>query len=211
MFNVNNYLSFAIHGGQGGHGGGVAGAVQQLLAFLETLTTQSPGEIFSSIMPGIAAMENIHPLLVHFPIAFLSAFILVDFAGSLAGKASWRQAAGWFLYLGTLTAALTVAAGLAAAASVSHGDNVHAIMERHQYMGISILLLASLLSLWRLLSRGVIQGGANVLYLLLVAVLGGLVVLTADLGGLMVYKYGVAVETSEPSMLDYFQQHQHSH
>lgn len=211
MFDLNNYLSFAVHGAQGKHGEGVAGSVEQLLTFLETLTEKSGADIFATIMPGISAMENIHPLFVHFPIAFFTAFVLIDFVASVLGKQTWRQVAGAFLYLGTVMAAVTVAAGLAAAESVAHGDNVHAIMERHQFMGISILVLSSVLSLWRLFSRGVIKGGANVLYLIFAVLLSGLVVFTADLGGLMVYNYGVSVKTSGSSMLDYFHEHSHSH
>lgn len=211
MFDLNNYLSFAVHGAQGKHGEGVAGSVEQLLTFLETLTEKSGADIFATIMPGISAMENIHPLFVHFPIAFFTAFVLIDFVASVLGKQTWRQVAGAFLYLGTVMAAVTVAAGLAAAESVAHGDNVHAIMERHQFMGISILVLSSVLSLWRLFSRGVIKGGANVLYLIFAVLLSGLVVFTADLGGLMVYNYGVSVKTSGSSMMDYFHEHNHSH
>ena len=211
MFDLNNYLSFAVHGAQGKHGEGVAGSVEQLLTFLETLTEKSGADIFATIMPGISAMENIHPLFVHFPIAFFTAFVLIDFVASVLGKQTWRPIAGAFLYLGTVMAAVTVAAGLAAAESVAHGDNVHAIMERHQFMGISILVLSSVLSLWRLFSRGVIKGGANVLYLIFAVLLSGLVVFTADLGGLMVYNYGVSVKTSGSSMLDYFHEHSHSH
>jgi hypothetical protein len=35
--------------------------------------------------------------------------------------------------------------------------------------------------------------------------------LGADLGGLMVYKYGVAVEAVEVTAMDYFHEHTHSH
>lgn len=211
MFDINHYLSFAVHGAQGDHGGGVAGTVQQLLAFLETLTTKSPGDIFATVMPGIASMANVHPLVVHFPIAFFTAFVLIDLSGSLLDRQNWRQAAGWFLYLGALMAAVTVAAGLAAAASVPHGDNVHAIMEQHEQLGVSVLVLSWVLAAWRLLARGAIKGGANVLYLILAVILEVLVVFTADLGGLMVYRYGVAVETGDASRLEYFEQHQHAH
>ena len=78
---MNNFLSFQIHGGAD-QGGGIAESVSSLLAFFENLSTQGPGEIFSSIMPGIAGMDNIHPLLVHFPIAFLSAFFALDLVGT---------------------------------------------------------------------------------------------------------------------------------
>jgi len=54
-----------------------------------------------------------------------------------------------------------VTAGFIAAGSVAHGDDVHAIMERHEHFGVSVLSLAILLSAWRLKSGGIIQGGAN--------------------------------------------------
>lgn len=211
MLGFDHYIAFAVHGAAGSHDEQVLGAVEQFLAFIENLARQSPGEIFATVLPGISAMANIHPLFVHFPIAFFSAFVLIDLAGSLLNKRPWRQLAGGFLYLGTIMAAATVAAGLQAAQSVPHGDDVHAIMERHEAFGISILILSAVLSLWRLLARGLVTGGANVLFLLLALILGGLVVLTADLGGLMVYKFGVAVEVANPAMPGLSHDHSHSH
>ena len=190
---MNNFLSFQIHGGAD-HGGGIAESVSSLLAYFENLSTQGPGDIFSSIMPGIASMDNIHPLLVHFPIAFLSAFFALDLVGTLAKKIQWRSVASWFLYFGTVAALFTVTAGLIAASSVAHGENVHNIMERHEQIGLSVLSLAIVLSIWRMKSGALIRGGANSFFLILSALLCLLMMLGADLGGLMVYKYGVAVK-----------------
>lgn len=190
---MNNFLSFQIHGGAD-HGGGIAEAVGSLLAFIEGLTTKAPQDIFTEIMPGIANMDNIHPLLVHFPIAFLSAFFAVDLLGTVAKKAQWRNVAGCMLYLGTMAAAFTVWAGFNAAGTVAHGQNVHDIMENHEHFGVAVLSLAALLSAWRLKSHGLIQGGANVLFLILSTLLVLIMSLGADLGGLMVYHYGVAVD-----------------
>ena len=189
---MNNFLSFQIHGG--GDHDGIAESVSSLLAFFENLSTQGPGDIFSSIMPGIAGMDNIHPLLVHFPITFLSAFFALDLVGTLAKKAQWRSVASWFLYLGTVAALFTVIAGFIAASSIAHGQNVHDIMERHEHFGISVLSLALVLSIWRIKSGGLIRGGANSFFLILSALLCVLMMLGADLGGLMVYHYGVAVK-----------------
>ncbi len=190
---MNNFLSFQIHG-NADHGGGIAEAVGSLLAFIEGLTTKAPQDIFTEIMPGIANMDNIHPLLVHFPIAFLSAFFAVDLLGTLAKKAQWRSVASCLLYLGTVAAVFTVLAGFNAASTVAHGQNVHDIMENHEHFGVSVLTLATVLSAWRLKSHGLIQGGANVLFLILSALLFLIMSLGADLGGLMVYHYGVAVD-----------------
>lgn len=189
---MNNFISFQIHGGADHDG--IAESVSSLLAFFESLSTKGPGDIFSSIMPGIASMDNIHPLLVHFPIAFLSVFFALDLVATLAKKPQWRSIASWFLYFGTITALFTVIAGLIAANSVAHGQDVHDIMERHEHFGLSVLSLAAVLSIWRMKSGGLILGGANSFFLILSALLCVLMALGADLGGLMVYHYGVAVK-----------------
>lgn len=191
---MNNFLSFQIHG-NADHGGGIADSVASLLALFDNLSTQGPGEIFSAIMPGIAGMDNIHPLLVHFPIAFLSAFFALDLVGTLAKKNQWRSVAAWFLYFGTVSALFTVIAGFIAADTVAHGQNVHDIMENHEHIGIAILSLAAALSAWRLKGGSLIQGGANSFFLIMSAILCLLMALGADLGGLMVYRYGVAVKS----------------
>ena len=71
---MNNFLSFQIHGGAD-HGGGVAETISNLLIALEGGTDQGPSGVLSSFLPGIASLDNIHPLLVHFPIAFLSVLL----------------------------------------------------------------------------------------------------------------------------------------
>ncbi|WP_236994034.1 DUF2231 domain-containing protein [Methylomicrobium sp. RS1] len=185
-------LTFMVHGGAD-HGGGIAAAVAGLLNFLEKLAGMEPPEIFAAVFPGIESMQNIHPMLVHFPIAFLSAFFLLDLAGSLFRKPVWRAVASWLLYLGALTAIFTAAAGLIAANSVAHGGDVHGIMDRHEHFMLTVLILSLLLSAWRALQGGAIEGAANTLFLILAAVMAGVLVLGADLGGLMVYRYGVAV------------------
>ena len=213
MVDVNNIISFQIHGG-GDHGGGAAHNVADMLVLIEGLLAREPSEIFVAIMPGIASLDNIHPLLVHFPIAFLLGFFLLDLIASLAGKKQWREAATAMLYFGTIGAALSVAAGFVAADTVAHGDDVHDIMTRHQIIGVSVLSLAALLSLWRLLAGSVITGAANVFFQTLSGVLCILLMLGADLGGLMVYRYGVSVDSRSggvPASTAHSHDHGHSH
>lgn len=204
---MNNFLSFQIHGGAD-HGGGIADSIASLLTFFEGLTAHDSPGIFPALMPGLSSMDNIHPMLVHFPLAFLSTFFVLDVAGTLAKKQHWRNVASWLLYFGAVTALFTVIAGFMAANSVAHGDNVHDIMERHEHFGVSVLSLAILLSAWRAKSGGTIQGGANVFFLMLSALLCVLMTLGADLGGLMVYKYGVAVEAAKTNGAEV---HEHVH
>jgi uncharacterized membrane protein len=181
-----------IHGG-GQEGISPAKGLEAFLTFIETLTTLSPAEIFSTLLPGISALPNIHPLIVHFPIAFFIAFFIADTLGSLFSKLTWRQFATNVLYLGTVSALLTVAAGMQAAYSVPHDDITHAIMERHEGFGISIAVISILLSLRRYFAAEDFLNQPTYGHFALSALLILLLTLGADLGGYMVYQHGVAV------------------
>lgn len=193
-------FAFQIHGG----GFDFAPSLASLLEFLESLAGKTPPEMFFAVMPGIANMENMHPLFVHYPIAFFTAFIIFDFAGTFAKKPQWRYVAGWLLYAGTVAAVFAVIAGLFAAETVEHGEDVHGIMERHENIGMAILALSLILSALRIKGWGISMSGNSWLFLLFSGLLGCLVALGADLGGLMVYRYGVSVNqiyqvSAEPS------------
>ncbi len=142
-------------------------------------------------MPGVAAMKNVHPLFVHFPIALLNAFFPMELLGFLLRKEGMRNAASWMLYLGTLGAAAAVIAGLQAASTASHNEVVHAIMERHEGFGITVLVLSGLLSAWRLIVRGRFPVKAQLAHLAVAFITVAIMTFGADLGGMMVYKYGV--------------------
>jgi len=207
MFELTKNLLFSVHGGGDG---GVAGLLEDLLATINSLLDLPANALFGALLPGISVMLNIHPLFVHFPIALLSTFFLLDVLGSLLSKPVWRGVAGWFLFLGSVFAGLTVLAGLFAAATVPHGEDVHAIMENHEHLGVSVFGLAIFLSGWRLFV-GQANGVANYLFLSFAALLWVLLVFTADLGGLMVYRYGVAVTAAEAGQDKAFIEHQHQH
>ena len=184
-----NYLAFYIHGNAEGHND-LLEMLTSFLAIFEGLTTNGGASNGSNFLEGITSLANIHPLLVHFPIAFLSLFVAVDLIGTAAKKSEWRSFASGLLYIGTVFAGLTVWAGFVAADTVPHGHNVHDIMERHEQLGISILALSMALLAGRL--RRPVDGWG--IYNALSLILLGVIIFGADLGGLMVYKYGVAVE-----------------
>jgi len=181
-----------IHGG-GQEGISPAKGLEAFLTFLEKMTTLSPAEIFRTLLPGIATLPNIHPLLVHFPIVFFISFFFADVLGGMLHKIHWRNFATAALYLGTVSAMLTVAAGLQAAYSVPHNDASHAVMLRHQSFGISVLVLAVLLSIRRFFASEDFLSKQTYGHYSLSTLLVILLSLGADLGGFMVYHHGVSV------------------
>ncbi len=151
-------------------------------------------EVFAGILPGIAEMANIHPLFVHFPIALLSGFLLMELLGSITDKDSLRSTATWMLYLGTLGAIVTVATGLVASGSVAHGGGVHELMLDHRNHGLTVLAIALVLSIWRLAVSARFSTKGRVAHFILAVIMVGTMTIGADKGGLMVYKYGVSVK-----------------
>ncbi|WP_139557543.1 DUF2231 domain-containing protein [Methylotetracoccus oryzae] len=146
-------------------------------------------------MPGLNAMANVHPVLVHLPIALLFGYVVAAALALVTGRESLRHAAAWMLYFGTLGAAATVVTGLLAAGSVEHDETVHELMEAHERFGLAVLGLAALLSLWNVWVGQRPARWGRVLELVGGLGLLVLVSLGADLGGMMVYGHGVAIVT----------------
>ncbi len=212
LLDLGGNLLFSVHGG----GDAIVGIIDLLGHFLtrvEHLASLSPKQASLEILPGVAALQNLHPLFVHFPIVLLTLFFVIDVLATLGKNHGLHKVADWFLYLGTVFAAVTIATGLIAASSVAHGDDVHEIMETHEHLGITIFSLASGLSIWRFFFKSALQGAANAVFLLLASLLSIFILFAADLGGLMVYKYGVAVEAvaSEQSEINAAHEHDHNH
>jgi uncharacterized membrane protein len=187
----------AVHGSADG-GAGLVGILDKLLDTV-TRASDSGGSGFE-LLPGVQALgANIHPSLVHYPIALLSLFFLLELTGSFFWKDKLRPAASAMLYAGTLGAIATVAAGLYAARIVHHGQVVHEIMEWHEHLGITVALLAVVLSIWRIIAKQAIEGMARALHLFLASIMATCLLFGADLGGLMVYEHGVAVHQLQTS------------
>ena len=153
-------------------------------------------DLLSTTFQGLSGMANIHPLFVHFPIALLNSFFLTELLGVLLKKEEIRIAATWMLYLGTLGALATVLTGLWAAGTVTHSEEVHGIMAKHRNFGITVLILGTVLSIWRIITHGKFSVKGQVLHLVTAFIMITTLVFGADLGGLMVYKYGVAVKAA---------------
>lgn len=181
-----------VHGGAGDGGGGAVALIEVLL---EKITALIESGAALAIFPGIRALaSNVHPMIVHFPIAFLSGYLLLDLLGAMFRRPNLRRAAGWMLYLGAASALAAASAGLFAAGSVPHGAAVHEVMEWHERLMLIVTGLAVCLAVWRAVVGGNYHSAmANGLNLVAGVVMVALMAFGADLGGLMVYQHGVGV------------------
>lgn len=180
-----------VHGDEGA-GAGIIGLVERVLEKIGGLIESGASWV---LFPGIKTLAmNVHPMLVHFPIAFLTGFFLLEIIGVVLRRPNLRQAAGWMLYLGALGAVLAAAAGLVAAGNVPHGETVHEVMDWHERLMLTVAGLAVVLAVWRAAVAG--QFGsrmAQALHWMLGTLMVTLLALGTDLGGLMVYRHGVGV------------------
>lgn len=195
---------FALHGGHGADAAWLDG-LDHWLGSLEALWASGASWKF---LPGLQALPNIHPLLVHFPIVLLPLFLVLDLEAAALRHERLAQLAAGMLYLGTISAVATIATGLQAGATVAHGPAVHAILERHEQIGVTVAALAVGLSLWRLIAHGRYSAIGRGLHLAIAGVMVALLVVGADLGGYMVYGHGVGVRAVPVAPADL--QHHHS-
>lgn len=195
----------AIHGGGHDGVGGIVGLLDHVLT--DVSRALESGADWNPIAGIVALGSNVHPMIVHFPIAFLGAFLVLEIVGLIWRRPGLRSLASGMLYLGALSAVAAAGAGLIAEDSVPHGAAVHDIMEWHERLGLTVAVLSVGLAIWRVVLGGVILGGmAQALHLFLAAIIGVCLFFGADLGGLMVYQYGVGVKNLQQA-----DEHHHHH
>ena len=144
--------------------------------------------MFGILFPGVQHLQNIHPLVVHFPIAFLVGAALFYVLAWVLRKAFLATTAFSILILGTISAA-AVGVGLYAEDGVKIARSVRAhLLEDHEELMIMTLLLSVGLTVWAALARPFPKKG-RIIFML--GLLGLLVVMSlgADYGARMVYDY----------------------
>ena len=146
---------------------------------------------------------NVHPLIVHFPIAILVLAVLVDVIGlAFKNRVFFRRAAVLLYVAGGLAAAAAFLTGQDAGDSVFLPDGANAVLTEHADMALYTLWYYGVYGVIRLLMH-VLRFDVRMSFripLVLVAA-GGLFLVyeTAEYGGEMVYRHGVGVEAVDAS------------
>jgi uncharacterized membrane protein len=145
--------------------------------------------MLETLLPGVQHLQNIHPLVVHFPIAFLVGAAL--FYGLAWVLKSDRLAFTGFvmLILGTLSAGAAVGTGLYGEEGVMVSRSVREhLLNPHEKFMLSTFGLSLLLVIWAAMSGPFPKKGRPA-FLLIFVVLLVIMSLGADYGARMVYDY----------------------
>ena len=145
--------------------------------------------MLSSLLPGAAHLQNIHPLVVHFPLAFLAGAVGLYIVAWAVRRDRWAWLPFWLLVLGTVAAAVAVATGLRAEPGVMIARSVRAeLLVPHKQLMLTTLGLAVVLSGWAIAARPLPNRG-RIVFVVLLLVLLGVMTRGADYGGRMTSDY----------------------
>lgn len=146
-------------------------------------------------------MQSVHPLIVHFPIALLIASLFFECLSWVFRIEAWRITARWCWVAGTLGAAAAVVSGLRAEAVAKHSFEIHQVMVLHKKLGIFVLSLSGVLTLWWLASLRWKVFFYRPLYVAFLTVTVLALVFGAYLGGRLVYEFDVGKKTVKKTVL----------
>jgi uncharacterized membrane protein len=132
---------------------------------------------------------EIHPLVIHFPIALLSVGFLCDVLGFVFQKKSLEHAGWWNLFFGMFSSICAFITGLIAdfGGSPRLIDEPFPLYENHAYLQILVICVLLILVLWRIkLGRSIPLGSRRALaYLCVFGVTVGVLFYGSHLGAVL--------------------------
>jgi uncharacterized membrane protein len=147
---------------------------------------------------GESSLQNLHPLVIHFPIAFLIGATMLYLMAWIARREAWAWTGLWMLTLGTLSAAIAVWTGLRASDGVMIAPSVREhILIYHRALMLIVFGLSLALSLWALSARPMPRRGRSA-FILLLCLMTALLAIGADFGGWMVFGYNAGGSLPQP-------------
>jgi uncharacterized membrane protein len=136
---------------------------------------------------------RLHAALNDLPTALLLIAVLFDLAALATKREGFRLVSFWTLVVGAVGGAAAVISGLQAEEHIEHGEAVHRVMETHEELALITLGVFAVLALWRIVRERRMGQGERLLVLLLS--LGGLGILfvTANYGGRLIFEHAAAI------------------
>jgi uncharacterized membrane protein len=145
--------------------------------------------VLERILPGASQLQNYHPLLVHFPIAFIYGAGLLYFLAWITASERLQWTALWMLMLAAVSAAAALTSGFYAAPGLMIADSVrNELLRHHKHLMVTASIATGALTIWAIATRPMPARGRYVFLAGLLALMC-LIAAGADLGGEMVYGY----------------------
>ncbi len=140
----------------------------------------------------IPKLWEFHPMLVHFPIAFLLAGVTMELVALRRPNEMIYRAAAWLFLVGTAFGWLVAAAGGLAYFTVpAHTEAGHDLMYWHLGQGLAMLTLFTWVSIMRWRRRTTAATKQQLIASLIGA---ALLMSTGHVGALLVYRHGAGVD-----------------
>ncbi len=164
--------------------------------------------MMATLLPGLRSALHLHPMLVHFPIAFwVAAALLWALAMARSDDKLW-QLGLWLHSVALVSAFLAVGAGYWATSILGHDAPGHHLVHRHRdimLIATGLAFVITSIAWWRRSASHPWRA-----FLLLGAIAQAFIVIAgADRGALLVYQRGVGVELSDaPAPSHSHQQHE---
>lgn len=136
-------------------------------------------------------LQEVHPSVVHMPIAFLPVTIAADIAGKVTGRPTLLNVGKWGMALTVGSAALAGITGLIAQEEVRAEGRAHDLLVTHRNINVGVLAIATAMMVRRFRRKR-----PSLRYLATGLGAIGVVLYSAYLGGKMVYEHGVGVRAA---------------
>ena len=94
-------------------------------------------------------ISELHPLVIHFPIALFSAAILFDVIFILTNKTENLMVGWWVMLLALISSAVAIATGIIDDTLIGHLGSVFPLWKNHGWVQILSILIFLLVFIWR--------------------------------------------------------------
>jgi uncharacterized membrane protein len=145
-------------------------------------------------------MIELHPAIVHFPIALISIAALFAVISLFAKKEFFKEVAFWNLLLGVIGAIAAVLTGLIEEQNLAHNEDIHRILVKHKFTGFTILIVSFALLTWLWVRKNKFGRREYILWTVFLVLGTAVIFYQGFLGGRMVFEQGAGVKPMELHM-----------
>ncbi|MDD5011642.1 MAG: hypothetical protein PHQ00_05925 [Phycisphaerae bacterium] len=156
--------------------------VEELEDITEVAPVKTPAE-----PTFIETIGRFHPAIVHFPIAWITLLVLLDFMGFAKGSLECRKWGIYILGLTVISAIPAVFTGFLRGGVVEQVPEIHGLVEAHEAVMLSFTVVTAIAFAVRLSRKNELTGAYKLIYLALLGIAGLLVMIGGHLGGKLVF------------------------